>query len=265
MTAGDLPEDGAAQVGPVPLPRGKRVLAASGSGQPVAWATSEPVPDAGMAWLALSDLHRESGLVPILITGLDDDGTRPWDDGEFGDPADVAQLDRMNAALVLETAWRDSLGSEEEEPEHPVAERAPFSRQFPGLAPSGDSPLTAAELRAVLAALSPARLALVPARRPADVLPLIGWRGVTNRWDDATPVAAVLRSWEARFGARLLQVGFADIQVLAERPPRDQDAAQRLAAEHYAFCDECGEDGLRAVSDIAARLRESPVWSFWWD
>ena len=105
MTAADLPDDGPAQVGPVPLPRGKRVVAGFNSGQPVAWATSEPVADAGMVWLALSDLHRETGLVPILITGLDDDGTRPWDDGEFGDPADIAQLDRMNAALVLETAW----------------------------------------------------------------------------------------------------------------------------------------------------------------
>ena len=158
MTAADLPDDGPAQVGPVPLPRGKRVVAGFNSGQPVAWATSEPVADAGMVWLALSDLHRETGLVPILITGLDDDGTRPWDDGEFGDPADISQLDRMNAALVLETAWRDSLCSEDEELEdpYPVRQRAPFSREFPGLAPSGESQLTGAELRAVLAALAPA-------------------------------------------------------------------------------------------------------------
>lgn len=262
-----LPADGPAQIGPVPLPPGKRVLAGHGSGQPVAWATTEPVAGVGLAWQALSDLHRETGLVPVLITGLDDDGTRPWDDGEFDDPADIAQLDRMDAAVVLASGWDGALPSpaEEDDDPDPAQQRAPFGRKFPGLAPAEDTPLTAAELRDVLTALPASRLALVPAGRPADVLPLIGWNGVTNRWGEATPVAAVLRSWEARFGARLLQVGFADIQVLAGRPPRDLAAAERVAAEHLALCDECGGDGLVGVGDVSARLLASPVWSFWWD
>ncbi len=75
-------------------------------------------------------------------------------------------------------------------------------------------------------------------------------------------MAAVLRSWETRFGARLLQVGYTEIQVLAERPPRDLPAAQRVAAEHLALCDECG--GLVSIGQISERLLESPVWSFRW-
>jgi hypothetical protein len=43
------------------------------------------------------------------------------------------------------------------------------------------------------------------------VLPLIGWDGAANHWEDALVIAAVLRSWEDRFGARLLRVGFAEI------------------------------------------------------
>jgi hypothetical protein len=263
---GVLPGDGPAQIGPVPLPAGRRVVAGYGSGQPVAWATSEPVPDAGLVWQALSDLHRETGLIPVLMAGLDDAARRPWDYGEFDDPADIAQLDRMDAAVVLASSWDGVLPVDEaDEDPVPAQQRAPFGRRFPGLAPAAECQLTAAELRDVLAARPASRLALVPANRPADVLPLLGWNGVTNRWGEATPVAAVLRSWEARFGARLLQVGYADIQVLAERPPRDLSAAQRVAAEHLALCDECGGDGLVSVGQISERLLESPVWSFWWD
>jgi hypothetical protein len=79
------------------------------------------------------------------------------------------------------------------------------------------------------------------------------------------PTAAVLRSWKARFGARLLTIGPDRIQLLAERPPRTVTAAQRLAAEHFAFCNECGGQGLRYVAAIAASLEGAPLWTFWWD
>jgi hypothetical protein len=116
----------------------------------------------------------------------------------------------------------------------------------------------------VLDSLLPARIGLVAADRPADVLPQIGWTGVTNRYPTALPVAAVLRSWEERFGARLLDVGFAKIRVLVERPPRSLNAANRVAAEHYVLADESGE-GLRSISTIAASLVDAPIWALWWD
>ena len=82
---------------------------------------------------------------------------------------------------------------------------------------------------------------------------------------DALPIAAVLRSWEERFGAKLLTIGFAKIQLLAHRPPRTQQAAQLLAAEQFAFCDECADKGLHDVSSITDHLLRSPIWTFWWD
>ena len=101
---------------------------------------------------------------------------------------------------------------------------------------------------------------------PADVLPLIGWDGAVNHGDDyAVVIAAILRSWEQRFGARLLRVGFADIQLLADRPPRTLQAARLLAAEQFAFCDECAGQGLHDVASITDHLLSSPVWTFWWD
>jgi uncharacterized protein DUF4253 len=106
---------------------------------------------------------------------------------------------------------------------------------------------------------------LAAASRPADVLPLIGWAVAANYWEDALVIAAVLRSWEGRFWAQLLRVGFAEIQLLVQRPPRAERAAQLLAAEQFAFCDECAGDGLHDVSSITRHLLRSPVWTFWWD
>ena len=145
------------------------------------------------------------------------------------------------------------------------AMRAPFSRQFPGLAPAEHEPLDAKQLQQTLAGLPPARIGLAAASRPADVLPLIGWDGTANRHQTALPVAAVLRSWEDRFGATLLRVGFAEIRLLVKRPPRSTEAAQILAAEQYAFCNECAGQGLHDVPAITDHLLTSGIWTFWWD
>ena len=83
-----------------------------------------------------------------------------------------------------------------------------------------------------------ARIGLVVAR-PADVLAVIGWGGLDNRGDSLLPLTAVLRSWEDRFGARLIAVGDADAGLFVERPPRTLQAAQRIAAEQVVLADEC--------------------------
>ena len=76
----------------------------------------------------------------------------------------------------------------------------------------------------------------------------------------------MLRSWEERFGARLLRIGAdAILQVLAERPPRTPELATRLAAEFYAFADEIDRSAANTVKSIAERLVGAPVWTFWWD
>ena len=284
MAMSGLPEDGQLRLGPVTLPAGKRIRAAGGSGEPVAWVTLEPVPDPGRVWAALSAARRETGLVPILMSGMGGDAgdtRRPWDNGEFDAPADVTRLAGMDAASVLRERWEsvacegddedweeEDWEEEEEEDEQIVAMRAPFSRQFPGLAPAEGTSLSQDVIGNALASLRPARLGLVPASRPADVLPMIGWSGFAPGTDGTLSLAAVLRSWEDRFGARLLDVGFAEIRLLVERPPRTREAAQRLAAEQFVFCDECtlaGQVGLSDVSSITARLVNTPIWGFWWD
>jgi len=266
VAAGRLPDDGELRLGPVMLPAGTLVLAEQGEGEPVAWATRQAVPDAGRVWSALSDAHAVTGLVSVLLA------MEPAEfpeglafDSLCGSPCDVTELDHLDAQDVLRHMWDDSLEPEEYDDRPPAArEHSPFGRQFPGLAPPENGKLPMARLHEALGSLPPARLMLVPATRPADVLPLVGW--IPSDWPGRMlPTAAVLRSWEARFGARLLKIGPNRIWLLVKCPPRDSAAAVRLAAEHFAFCDECGGQGLRYVSAIAASLVGAPIWTFWWD
>jgi len=77
------------------------------------------------------------------------------------------------------------------------------------------------------------------------------------------PLIAVLGSWEDRFGARLIDVGFAGPRLLVERP-RALEAAERIAAEQVVLSDDWIA-GARDVHHIATRLVNAPIWTFWWD
>jgi hypothetical protein len=187
---------------------------------PRLWASSEPVPDAGRVWQALVDLRPETGLVPITLAFLGGGHAgRPWDEGEFDDRCDLMSLDGVDAARVLADNWDLKVPVDPDERDAEMAETiAPFGWDFPGLATGQDQALTEAELARALDWFKLARIGLVPASRPADVLAVIGLNDVNRNVDPALP-AAVLRSWEDRFGAVLVEVGFAHIRLLARRPP----------------------------------------------
>ena len=275
MTVADVPEDGELQIGSIRLPAGRKIRSNNGQGEPVAWATTGTMPDAGRVWAALSEAHAQSGLVPLLLSGIGGDPGRPWDTQEFRDPDDLTELDHLDAAELLREDWRQQTteyddydeeddGYDDEYFVKSIAEDVvPFSRrQFPGLAQAEEHQFDAGQFDRVLGGLGPARIGLVPAGRPADALPALGWN---QAFVTAVPYAAVLRSWEDRFGARLLRVGFGEISVLAQRPPRTLESAQHLAAEQWAFCKEFGGNGLHNVRGIAESLMSSPIWTFWWD
>jgi hypothetical protein len=75
-----------------------------------------------------------------------------------------------------------------------------------------------------------------------------GWHGAAIILDSSAPLALVLRSWEERFGARLMHLGFDTMALLVERPVPDADEALSVGAEHFALC----TDNMTS-------------WWFWWD
>ncbi len=274
MVRGRLPGEGPARLGPVTLPAGKLIGGHAGMDH-VAWATVDPVPESGRVWAALSELHPQTGLVPIQLDGLGGDTRRPWDDGDFIEPADPREADGLDAGAVLRFNWRAWVPHPRHDDPELMQVRAPFTLEWPGLAPPERAPLAPAERQHALDVVLPgirrasgatpqARIGLVAAARPADVLLVIGWGGLVNSGESLLELTAVLRSWEDRFGARLIDVGYADLRLLAERPPRTLEAARRLAAEQVVLADDC-IDGARDIPGIAARLVGGPVWTFWWD
>ena len=249
------------------------------SGVPVAWVTDRAFYGAGPTWADLGEKPTEPGLngfrradetfrkwpglQPFLLSGMSDEPERPWDPGEaVREPEDAAAIDRTDADCVLEGRWGAPDENELAEDEDLRAMFAPFGTRFPGLAPAVEEELNPELMRrAVFQYTRDARIGLVPAARPADILPRLGWctQSITG-----LELAVVLRSWEDRFGARLLEVGIDEIRLLVSRPPQTLEAAHRIAAEHFAFADEAHK-GLRGVGEIALAVVNNPFWDFWWD
>jgi len=138
MITAEVPEDGPLQLASVQLPDGKQ-LTGSDDSAPLLWASSEPVPDAGQVWRVLTDMHKDTGLVPILLAFLDraHEG-RPWDEGELNDRCDLAAVDRLDAATVLAKEWAGSAHSADELEEDPGwAEMiAPYGEHSPAWRPA---------------------------------------------------------------------------------------------------------------------------------
>ena len=276
-----LPDDGPADIGDVRLPTGRRLtgdpsMAPPGIEmipEPIGWLTDAAVPDSGALLYRLRTPSAARGLIPVLLTGMEGDDTRPWDSHEFC-PTDPRRVDHFDAGQVLADMWSENFSEEDEESAQPAQ---PFGVEFPGLAaapavnpPSGFGRLFAkasdpSDDRAALGSLHARRIGLVAANRPADTITALGWMGAVNVHQDPVLMSAVLRSWEDRFAARVVEIEFATLTLTVGIPPRDRETALALAAEHYAFCPDNINQATGTVAAYAESLRNNRVWSFWWD
>lgn len=201
-----------------------RPVVPEGGGDPVAWV-SDAVGEHATAWTRLAERFPETGLWPLLANGLEEgDLTRPWHDGELGGP------DPTEPGEVEELA---------------AATRSP-------------GPVTLAVPPATTGLL------LVPVTRPADVPRVLGWYGPANHDLSGSDVTAVLRSWEDRFGAVLVGMGFDVLQLAVAHPPTDPSGLDALAREHYEFCPDNVDQGVGSLEAYAPMLAGSEWW-FWWD
>ncbi|WP_405830476.1 DUF4253 domain-containing protein [Streptomyces sp. NBC_01176] len=254
--------------------------------EPLLWHAGRPAAPGG--WAALEPARRTSGLLPLLIdVSGDQGGPQDWE----LTPAEMSYPGDHDAEEVLAEFWdeyaADELGADEDHPgERAVVEVfgergtydetvAPFGPAWPGLAPAteqeADPDTRAAEVADSLAdsgsSLKEPRLALVPARRSADIPAAIGWSGPLNYEGDVARLCAVLRSWEDRFGIRVVALTFDQLVLSVAAPPGSRDEAEAVAAEHFAFCPDNITQGhhetLRAYAEHEVLGRR--VWSFWWD
>ncbi|MDQ0959929.1 hypothetical protein QFZ66_003807 [Streptomyces sp. B4I13] len=207
-------------------------------------------------WTALGARSARAGLLPVLVDlGGSQGGPQDWElaPGEMSYPGD------HDAEDVLVEYWEECAADGEE---------------WPGLAGgltlASDPDVRAAQVADALAGeggslFAAPHLALVPARRSADVPAALGWTGPANHENDTARLCAVLRSWEDRFGIRVVGLGFDVLVLSVAAPPATSAEAAAVAAEHFAFCPDNVLQGDGDLASYAERLAGEHAWSFWWD
>jgi hypothetical protein len=254
-------------------------------GSPTMWQSDEPVADVLDLWDRCErSAAATTGIWPV-VSGLFLHG--PIRPQRLRKPAGLGAVDVESR---LEATWRalrasqlsgfDPTGYPEdlddvEELIESARERWehgwPPYEEWPGLAPAAPgSGLDAAEVhREVLTyILRPigvhpggGHLALVRAERPADIPAVMAW-------DAEAPhefLSALLRSWEDRFGARVVGFEGATIHVSVARPPATAADAGLVAMEHMLLGDDNHPSGDLNFANYAESLTGERHWFFWWD
>ncbi|MER6298923.1 DUF4253 domain-containing protein [Kitasatospora sp. NPDC001539] len=245
----------------------------AGGGAPVMWLSDGPAP-AGL-WQELQREHPRSGLWPLLLTRrVTDPRFRPWATGELH-PARASSPASHDPWALLRGWWNSPAVGRPDDPGQ-AKERdimlEPFGVDWPGPAPSpaaapdDDPDAAAAEVAHWLLHHDPGlRIGLVRADSGAEALAVCGWSVAGRR--DPGELAAVVLSWERRFGARVVEVGPDGLRLsttVRQDDPDDLDGVLPIAAEHVAFCPDNVFKGTESLIDYAQELVLEKCWSFWW-
>lgn len=242
-TPGPLPEADTRDFAGIVLPPGRIVTAEEGRGAPAAWISTELLAEDQLTQLvrSLAAAFPRTGLWPLQALGLDNGNLdRPWGNGEMDGP----EGEIPDALDVLTRKHSEN----------------PTVPAVTALAPAAAGP----DLQPDQLDVEAGGLLLVPVARPADVAAALGWWGGTNYCMSGADFSAVLRSWEDRFGAILVSIGFDTMMVQVGRRPETEEQVDALLREHYAFCPDNIDQGMQPDA-FRLGLSEWPYWNFWWD
>ncbi|RCW38810.1 uncharacterized protein DUF4253 [Halopolyspora algeriensis] len=234
--------------------------------EPLCWISDDP-PSAPLVAALRAD-HSRSGLWPLLLC----------DDTEvYGErctvgvvaPEPLEHIDRWQAHQVMTRIW-DGLCQADSElgPAYEADSLAPFDHSCPGTAAAGSllaDPDILANQQIPRFIDDETRLALVPVQRGADVLTVLGWSGAANHVSRTAGLSAMLRSWEERFGARVLRLGPDRLDISVAAPPHDTEHAAAVAAEHWTFAPDRVMQESGSIAAHAKEIRGRRSWSFWWE
>ena len=76
---------------------------------------------------------------------------------------------------------------------------------------------------------------------------------------------AFFRRWHQRYGAIVTTVTGDIIEFAVSRPPRSAEESFALAREQFVYCDDIVHQGVGSLENLAAAVRGSSHWYFWWD
>lgn len=114
------------------------------------------------------------------------------------------------------------------------------------------------------ALIEKAYLLLIPCRHGYEVPAYLNF----GAWNSCPPPeyhVAAMREWNRRYGSELIALG-GDVAVLqATSRPVLSGECLALAREHFDYCPDVLDLGYDNLSTLAAFLKESDWWHFWWD
>jgi hypothetical protein len=107
-------------------------------------------------------------------------------------------------------------------------------------------------------------IAKVPTAKSYEVpawLKLGDW----NECPSADQHVVMHRYWHENYGANIISATGDIIECTVERPPGTREEAIALAREQFVYCPDIVDQGCGTVAQLAATLKDSGVWYFWWD
>ncbi|MEH0631693.1 DUF4253 domain-containing protein [Streptomyces stelliscabiei] len=147
-------------------------------------------------------------------------------------PGETSYPGDHDADEVLAEFWDAYAGTED--PDWPGLTGAPAPDRFPADPTPSPPPPPTPSSRTPPPEGPPPRPGA--RRRSADIPAAIGWTGPVNHENDVARLCAVLRSWEDRFGIRVVALTFDQLVLSVAAPPTTEAEAEAVAAEHFAFC-----------------------------
>lgn len=239
------------------LPPGRLV------GSPPTYWVSEETVEAD-AWELATAARSKTGLAPAFIVEHDLEDSTP-----FGQP--TSHIGQYDVDAVLRELWNDGLVYDGEVDPEMAELTAPFNGRWPGLSdalPFREDPDELLREHVLVMAGENTQLLLTPAERNADIPGAMAWSGPVNHIQEPVEISVVLRSWEERFGTRILRIGFDTLELTVAAPPTTSEQAIAVAAEHYAFCPDAIHQGYtdtETLAEYAETLLDDDRWKFWWD
>lgn len=223
--------------------------------EPAFWLSYDPTPTGLCA--RLRERHHISGLWPVLVPS-----DEAWWTTHPVWPEDIRYIDLHDPTEVMAEIW----GNWVEQANGQVDMLAPFGAHCPGLTAAGSparDPDAVADWQAAILEPESPLLALVPVERGADALTATGWEGAISH-AETVPLSAMLRTWEERFGARVVRVSRFSLTLSIAGPPVDEEHALHVAAEHWAFCPDKVERRAGGLIDYGRQIQEQITWTFNW-
>ncbi|MBI5489176.1 MAG: DUF4253 domain-containing protein [Deltaproteobacteria bacterium] len=107
-------------------------------------------------------------------------------------------------------------------------------------------------------------LLLVPTTKAWEVPAYLAFGGWNDCPTDDIQIA-VQKRWFDSYGAELVAMDTATMELRVARPPTTREAALALATEQFAYCYDIVDQGVGSLDALAASLRNAHVWFFWWD